>query len=146
MINQAKKLILIVDDQEEDQGVLAWTLEKLDVANPVFCLRDGFEAIRYLNGESPYNDRSLYPFPAIMFLDLKMPMNDGWQVLASVKQLSLEGKMRIFIYSELHGENEVKKLYTLGADSFVRKPVVKSEVLNLVQQYPAAWEMSANAG
>src|SRR4051794_22795896 len=68
------KTILIVDDQEDDQGVLSWLLGRVGVINPIICLRDGHEALRYLNGETPYADLKRFPFPAALFLDLQMPV------------------------------------------------------------------------
>ncbi|HUR45301.1 MAG TPA: hypothetical protein VMZ27_05420, partial [Candidatus Saccharimonadales bacterium] len=56
-----QNLILIVDDQEEDQAVLAYNLDKIGVKNPVLCLNDGQEATHYLKGDGIYNDRKKYP-------------------------------------------------------------------------------------
>src|SRR5437868_14869596 len=73
--------ILIVDDQSEAQSLLTWSLRRAGVQNPIHCLSDGHEAIRYLGGEPPYCDRINYPLPGVLFLDLKLPVLDGWEVL-----------------------------------------------------------------
>jgi CheY-like chemotaxis protein len=140
-----QKLVLIVDDQEEDQAVLSWMLGKVGVVNPIFCLNDGHEAVRYLNGEPPYDDRGRFPLPAVMFLDLQMPVINGWQVLDWIRNVGVKGKMRIFVYSQPKNVGEVQELYTLGADSFVRKPANEIELLNLISHFGEPWELKEEA-
>jgi len=136
-----EKLVLIVDDQTDDQGILSWMLGKVGVINPIFCLRDGHEALRYLNGDSPYDDRERFPFPAVMFLDLQMPVMNGWQVLDWIRNVGAKGAMRIFVYSQPKNVSEVQELYTLGADSFLRKPVNEIELLNVIKYFLEPWEL-----
>src|SRR4051812_13505848 len=99
MDKQPQKLILIVDDQVDDQGILVWTLGKLGIANPILPLWDGHEAVRYLNGDGGYANREEFPLPAAMFLDLQMRVMNGWEVLDWINTVSLKGDKRIFVYS-----------------------------------------------
>ena len=139
METQLQKLVLIVDDQVDDQGVLSYMLGRVGVTNPIFCLQDGHEALRYLNGDPPYNDRSKFPFPTALFLDLQMPVLNGWQVLDWIRGSGLKGDMRIFVYSHPSNVGEVQKLYKLGADSFLKKPPEEAELRNLVAHFRAPW-------
>ncbi|HUR44226.1 MAG TPA: response regulator [Candidatus Saccharimonadales bacterium] len=139
MEKQLHKLVLIVDDQADDQAVLSYMLGRVGVVNPVFCLQDGHETLRYLNGEPPYSDRSRFPFPAALFLDLQMPVLSGWQVLDWIRGSGLKGNMRIFVYSHPSNVGEVQKLYKLGADSFLKKPAEEAELRNLVAHFPTPW-------
>jgi CheY-like chemotaxis protein len=136
-------LLLIVDDQEEDQAVLAWMLRKEGVQNPVRFLRDGHEAVRYINGDGDYADRLRFPLPAAVFLDLQMPVMDGWQVLDWLHSVGLKGRMRIFVYSQPRNVREVNDLYKLGADSFIRKPVTETELRGLIDNFPEPWKLKA---
>jgi CheY-like chemotaxis protein len=136
-----QRLLLIVDDQEEDQAVLAWTLRKVGVQNTVRFLRDGHEAVRYINGDGGYADRAHFPLPAAVFLDLQMPVMDGWQVLDWLHSVGLKGKMRIFVYSQPRNVREVNDLYKLGADSFIRKPVTEVELRGLIDNFPEPWKL-----
>ncbi|MDB6032679.1 MAG: CheY-like response regulator receiver domain protein [Verrucomicrobiales bacterium] len=141
MDKSAEKLILIIDDQESDQQVLARSLRRLGVLNPVHRLGDGHEAMRYLNGDTPYGDRTTFPFPAIIFLDLNLPLVNGWEVLDWVHGLSLKGASELFVYSEVKNVNEVRRIYDLGADSFLRKPVNELDLMNLIYHFPKHWNI-----
>jgi CheY-like chemotaxis protein len=143
MDEEKQKTILIVDDQEDDQGVLSWLLGRVGVINPIVSLRDGHEVLRYLNGEPPYADAKRFPFPAAMFLDLQMPVMNGWQVLDWIHSVGLKKNMRIFVYSQPKNVGEVQKLYTLGADSFLRKPVTEADVASLIRNFPQPWELKS---
>src|SRR3954451_7821311 len=145
MKSTQQKTLLIVDDQEDDQKVLAWTLERAGVGNPIVCLRDGGEAIQYLKGDRPYDHRGLYPLPAAMFLDLQMPVVNGWQVLDWIHSFGRKGKMRIFIYSQPRNITEVSDLYKLKADSFIRKPATQEEIQDLIRNFPEPWELETEA-
>ena len=145
MKKKQPKLLLIVDDQDDDQAMLAWMLRKVGVENPVRYLRDGHEAVRYLNADSPYNDRVQFPFPSAIFLDLQMPVMSGWQVLDWIKNMGLKKGMRVFVYSQPKKIAEVQDLYTLGADSFIQKPVQEDEIRALIHNFPEPWELKDQA-
>ena len=134
-----EKLILIVDDQPDDQAVLTHNLRRLGVENPVLCLEDGHEAIRYLNGDGRYADRVEFPVPAVLFLDLHLPVLSGFEVLDWVKVCALKRDSHIFIYSSLGSVDQIQRVYRLGADSFVKKPVQEMDLLNLMHHFPKPW-------
>jgi CheY-like chemotaxis protein len=140
---EPKKVVLIADDEESDRALLALMLEKVGVANPIAFVTDGRQAIQYLKGDPPFADRTQHSFPAAMFLDLKMPVVNGWGVLDWVKGMSLKGKMRIFAYSELSNVAEVKRIYNSGADSFLKKPASGSDLRSLIQHFAEPWEMKS---
>ena len=73
--------ILLADDSEDDIVLISHAFEQGGIANPLAVVRDGEEAIAYLKGEEQYGDRALYPLPALVLLDLKMPRTDGFEVL-----------------------------------------------------------------
>ena len=145
MAKKPQKMLLIVDDQDDDQSLLAWMLRKVGVENPVHYLRDGHEAVRYLNGDPPYDNRRRFPLPAAMFLDLQMPVMNGWQVLDWIRSVGLKWKTRVFVYSQPKNVGEVQELYTLGADSFIRKPVLEEEIRALIDNFPEPWELNDEA-
>jgi CheY-like chemotaxis protein len=134
-------LILIVDDDEADQFMLERTLRGIGVVNPVRKLSDGTSAIRYLNGDPPYHDRTVHPLPCVIFLDLKMPGVTGWDVLDWVHALSMKRTSKLFVHSSVTAIPDLQRMYTLGADSFISKPLKEVDLFNLVHHHPGPWEI-----
>ena len=79
-------LILLAEDDENDIALFRRALANADIRNPVEIVRDGDEAIAYLKGEGKFSDRTKYPLPALMLLDLNMPRRDGFQVLDWIRR------------------------------------------------------------
>jgi two-component system response regulator len=140
----AENLILIIDDEPGDQQLLARMLRRLGVTNAIYKLSDGHEAIRYFNGDSPYDDRTLHPLPAVVFLDLKLPIISGFEVLDWMHGTSSKRDSHLFIYSEIGNVTNVRRIYSLGADSFLRKPVQEVDLMNLIYHFPKFWQIKAD--
>jgi CheY-like chemotaxis protein len=134
-------LILIVDDDEVDQFMLERTLRSIGVRNPIRKLSDGRSALGYLEADPPYNDRALNPFPAAIFLDLKMSGVTGWDVLDWISGFSMKQDAKIFVHSDFNQVADLPRLYRLGADSFIPKPLQESDLFNLVYHFPAPFEV-----
>ncbi|HTG42920.1 MAG TPA: response regulator [Verrucomicrobiae bacterium] len=79
------RLILIVEDTDEDAELLKIAIRKNGSPNPIHVVQDGREAIDYLCGAGKYSDRQTYPFPGVLFLDLKLPRLNGFDVLRWLK-------------------------------------------------------------
>jgi len=137
-------LILIDDDREEDQISLEKALAAAGVLNEALTVSDGAEALRYLKGEAPYSNRSQYPFPSIMFLDLRLPRVSGWDILSWIKANSKKGSSKVFIHTESLPVSEVRRIYALNADSYLAKPISAVEVLGLIHQFPGPWEIRSD--
>jgi CheY-like chemotaxis protein len=134
-----------VDDDEVDQFMLERTLRSIGVRNPIRRLSDGRSLLLYLQANPPYNDRTLNPFPAVIFLDLKMPGVTGWDVLDWIAATSMKQDARIFVHSQMSNIPELQRMYSLGADSFVSKPLKEIDLFNLVYHFPAPFEIQRTA-
>ena len=143
MPHRQGKLILIVDDQAEDQSVLTWGLRRLGVQNPIHCLHDGHETIRYFNGETPYSDRVNYPLPGVLFLDLKLPVLTGWEVLDWMHGCGMKRECFVFVCTQFSEVAAMQRVYDLGAESFIKKPIQEIDLMNLVYHFPSPWSMKA---
>src|SRR5947207_9652434 len=73
--------ILVADDDENDIFFLRRAIARAGLSNPLFITNDGQEAIDYLEGRPPFDNRVLYPLPVLFLLDLKMPRVNGFDVL-----------------------------------------------------------------
>src|SRR4051812_40102695 len=81
----AKRLILIVENSREDARLIQMALDRKNIPNPIQVVHDGEAAIDYLRGTGAFADRQTYPFPGMIFLDLKLPKVNGFEVLQWLK-------------------------------------------------------------
>src|SRR3954468_12440436 len=79
-------VILLAEDREDDILLIQKAFAKSTLPYVLRVVRNGEEAVAYLKGEPPYDDRSAFPLPALLLLDLKMPRMDGFEVLEWIRQ------------------------------------------------------------
>jgi CheY-like chemotaxis protein len=137
--------ILIVDDSEDDIFALRRALRKANIANPQQVLGNGREAIDYLSGVGPYADRTVYPLPFLAFVDLKMPLSDGFEVLKCARSNS---ELQGIVVIVLTGSDEIKdhqRAYSLGARSYLVKPPTAADLTQLMQSLQSYWLRSTKS-
>ena len=78
--------ILLVEDEPNDAVLAQIALQRIIPGVSLPVVSDGIQAVEYLKGTGPYADRSLYPFPDVVLLDLKLPLLDGFEVLRWIRQ------------------------------------------------------------
>ena len=139
MGSDGKGVILIVDDSQDDRDLLARALKKLERDRPIVSLSAGNEALDYFIGRNIYADRAEYPLPAIVFLDLKMPPPDGFDVLAFLNSQPNFEKPLIVVLSGVAATKEIQRAYELGAHTYLIKPVQGEDLRNLVAFFSRYW-------
>src|SRR5215211_4759857 len=77
MTQAAEPHILLVEDNEDDAFLLTRALRTAEIANPVHVVTDGEQAVGYLQGTGQFSDRTQYPMPGLILLDLKLPRISG---------------------------------------------------------------------
>lgn len=117
------KLILVIEDEEDDILLIRRTFAKAGVANPYQVVRNGDEAISYLKGEGAYADREKHPMPSLVLLDLKMPGKDGFEVLHWIRTQPELSALRVVVLTSSSEIRDVNRAYQLGANSFLMKPL-----------------------
>ena len=131
--------ILLVEDNEDDVFLMKRALKNAGIKNPLRVAEDGQQAMDYLSGIGAYADRTQYPIPALVFLDLKLPMRKGLDVLAWIrKQPHLEGVVVVVLTSS-NEPSDLKQSYRLGANSYVVKPPTASQLLDLAKAFKWYW-------
>src|SRR5437773_12224722 len=111
--------ILLADDSEDDILLVSHAFEQAGIANPLAVVRDGEEAIAYLEGKGQYGDRALYPLPVLMLLDLKMPRTDGFQVLRWIRLHAHFKALPVIVLTTSSLTTEVNLAYHLDASPFL---------------------------
>jgi Response regulators consisting of a CheY-like receiver domain and a winged-helix DNA-binding domain len=131
--------VLIAEDDPNDVFLLKRAFQKAGVSNPIIVARNGQEAIDYLNGSGSFVDRSLHPLPRLMFLDLKMPLVDGFDVLAWLGKRTLETKIPVVVLTSSNQERDIKQAQEMGADDYRVKPQQFEELLEIVKAIHSRW-------
>lgn len=134
------KAVLLAEDSREDETLFRLVMRRSGLANPVLVVRDGDEAIAYLKGESRFADRKQFPLPNVLFLDLKMPRVNGFEVLEWLKtQPPLDG-MLVVVLTLFGDTKEIRRAYEMGADSFLTKPITQADLDNLTKFFEGHWD------
>ena len=102
-------------------------------------MRDGEEALSYLDGTGKYSNRDEYPLPDIMLLDLKMPRMDGFEALSEIRRRSELKTLRIIVLTSSEEVYDVNKAYDLGANSFLVKPHDFENFTTMMRTLAAFW-------
>lgn len=131
--------ILLAEDNANDVLLTEIALHKARLANPLRIVRDGEEAISYLEGKGPFADRHVYPFPMLLLLDLNMPRMNGFDVLRWLRDQPFRKDLLIAISTDSDSGPDVRQAFELGADSYLIKPPNSEALLALVQRLKAYW-------
>lgn len=133
------KAILLVEDNPDDELLTLEALEANRVGNKVIVARNGVEALDYLLGEGAYAGRDVMDLPAVVLLDLKLPKIDGLEVLRRIRADERIRLLPVVILTSSNEEEDRIKGYSLGANSYVRKPVDFDEFVKAAGQLGLYW-------
>jgi CheY-like chemotaxis protein len=131
--------ILLAEDREDDIVLIQRAFAKGGIRNPLFVVRNGEEAINYLAGLGCFSDRLLYPLPALLLLDLKMPRADGFEVLRWLQTQPGLAPLRVIVLTSSEDVRDVTKAYQLGANSFLVKPLDFQNTVAMVETITDYW-------
>jgi len=135
------KVILLVEDSEDDAFLMKRAFKAAEIQNPIQVVRDGEAAIRYLLGEREFADRQKYPYPSLVFLDLKLPYLSGLEVLAwKAKHPEIPNAIFIVITSS-NEPSDLKTAYRLGASSYIVKPPTAEQLVEIAKSFRLYWLM-----
>lgn len=115
--------ILLVEDNPNDAELTVRALKKSNLANNVYHVKDGEEALEFIFGTGRYADRDPNRLLDIILLDLKLPKVDGFEVLKKVKSDSRLKLTPVVIVTSSQESKDLQECYRLGANSYVVKPI-----------------------
>lgn len=130
-----QKVILLVEDDENDETLTRRSFEKSNIANELLVAVDGEEAINLLFAKEAENRIS----PDLVILDLRIPKVDGLEVLKRVRQDERTKMIPVVVLTSSDAEDDMKASYEAGANSFVRKPVDPLEFSDMVTNLGLYW-------
>ncbi|ALF52139.1 chemotaxis protein CheY [Nostoc piscinale CENA21] len=131
--------ILLVEDNPQDILLVQRAFRKAGITNPLKIVTDGDAAVLYLSGEAAYGDRSLYPIPALILLDLKLPRRSGAEVLTWLRQQPGIKRLPVVVLTASQEYTDVNRLYDLGANAYMVKPVAFDNLVEIVTIINQHW-------
>ena len=115
--------ILLVEDNPRDAELTVRALKKRNLANRLFVVEDGVEALDFIFCRGKYAGRAVAQPPKVVLLDLKLPKLDGLGVLRAIKADERMCKIPVVMVTSSNQDLDIQAAYELGVNSYVVKPV-----------------------
>jgi DNA-binding response OmpR family regulator len=125
-------VILLVEDNPDDEALALRALQKNKIANGVHVARDGVEALAYL-----FDDEKV--LPQVVLLDLKLPKVDGLSVLRQIRSEDRTRMLPVVVLTSSDEERDLVDSYSLGANSYIKKPVDFAQFTEAIRQLGLYW-------
>jgi two-component system response regulator len=127
----AVRPILLVEDNPDDECLTLRALRQGNLANPVVVARNGEAALQRVFSPEP--------LPCVVLLDLKLPKVDGLEVLRQIRASDRTRLLPVVMLTSSSEDRDIIESYSLGANSYVRKPVNIDEFTEAVCQLGLYW-------
>ena len=133
--------ILLVEDSDEDAELTMRALRKHKVANELFRVKDGAEALDFIFATGPYTSRADQPKPRVVLLDLKLPRMDGMEVLCRLKEDPSTRTIPVVMLTSSKEDRDLEAAYRYGVNSYIVKPVEFDKFVAAVEQLGLYWAL-----
>jgi len=141
-MDQTNKIILLVEDNPDDAKLTLRAFKRSNLLNPIAVARDGVEALDFLFARGDYAGRAGMPLPTLIILDLKLPKVDGRGVLRAIRGDERTRLIPVVMLTSSKEEQDLIDTYSLGANSYIRKPVDFAEFQDAVKILGIYWLMT----
>ena len=134
-----EQVVLLVEDNPDDVELMRLAFRKNGIACDFVVARDGQEAVDYFEGRGAHAERDTAAMPRLVLLDLNLPKIDGLEVLRRVRAKEQAKLVPVVVLSSSRQDDDVRKSYELGANSYVRKPVDFQEFVGATLLLATYW-------
>jgi CheY-like chemotaxis protein len=133
------KIILLVEDNPDDEALTRRALKKNQILNDIVVARDGAEALEWLFATGRFAGRNQSLMPTVILLDLKLPKVDGLEVLQRIRADARTKLLPVVVLTSSKEEQDLAQSYSLGANSYMRKPVDFAQFSEAIRQLGLYW-------
>lgn len=133
--------ILLVEDNPRDAELTIRAFKKNNLANKLFHVEDGVDALDFLFARGQYEGRDINDPPKVVLLDLKLPRINGLEVLRAIKADERTQNIPVVIVTSSAEDPDVRTAYQLGANSYVIKPVQFDSFMDAMTKLGVYWLM-----
>ncbi len=130
-------VILLVEDNDDHAELITRCLTREPLQ--VIRCRHGDDALAYLNRDGEYRDPGVSPWPTVIVLDLRMPRQSGFEVLARVKEDERLQTIPVVVFTSSSAPEDIARAYELHANSYLVKPTEIGALIELVESLRAYW-------
>lgn len=138
-MSDSTKSILLVEDNPDDEALAIRALKRHNISNEIVVMRDGVEALDYLFGRGSHAGRDTSVKPTVVLLDLKLPRIDGLEVLRQLRADDRTRLLPVVILTTSSEEQDMLSSYSLGCNSYIRKPVDFVQFSEAIRQLGVYW-------
>jgi CheY-like chemotaxis protein len=131
--------VLLVEDNPSDAELTTRALRKRNLANKLFHVKDGAEAIDFLFAQGPFASRRIQNGPKVVLLDLKLPKVDGIEVLRRIKADARTKVIPVVVMTSSREDRDLVDCYNLGVNGYVVKPVEFEDFARAVSELGCYW-------
>ena len=135
----SEQTILLVEDSPIDEELTLRVLEKNKIGNRVVVVRDGAEALDYIFAKGIHASRDATKLPSVILLDLKLPKMGGLEVLRAIRAEERTKLLPVVILTSSKEDKDLAGGYSLGANSYIVKPVDFTQFSEAVRQLGLYW-------
>lgn len=132
--------MMLVEDDRDDVFIFRRALASARIANPLVVVTNGQDAVDYLSRNGKYSDREKYPMPFVIFLDLKLPYLDGFEVLTWIREQPLLRSIVVVVLTGSAEDRDHQKAYSLGARSYLVKPPGAQDIRQFIDSMASYWK------
>lgn len=136
--------ILLVEDTPQDAELIIRAIKKQNIANPLYHVEDGAEALDFIFCRGKYDERDASLQPKVILLDLKLPKVNGLEVLKEIKMDERTRTIPVVIVTSSQEDPDIKTAYELGANSYVVKPVSSDAFIDSMSKLGLYWLLVNN--
>jgi len=133
------KVILLVEDNPDDVELTLRAFKKNHIVNKLIVAPNGVEALDYLFGRGMYQERDIKELPVLIMLDLNLPKINGLEVLTAIRQNEMTRLLPVVVITSSNRNEDLLASYTLGANSYIPKPVDFNEFMEAVKVLGLYW-------
>ena len=138
MTNQ-KATILLAEDEDTDAYFVQWATTQSGLQHDIVRVVDGQEAVDYLGGRPPFEDRARHPLPDLVLLDLRMPRLEGFDVLSWIKTRPELKEIPVVVLTSSQHPADMDKARALGAADYIVKPGNPKKLAQVMVDINTKW-------
>ena len=139
-VTHVKPITIVWAEDDQDDCLLAKdACEQCNLPHNLIFVEDGEQLMDYLFNRGKYEDKTSYPRPGLILLDLNMPRKDGREALKEIKQYEEFRRIPIVIMTTSSSEEDIAHAYELGASAYITKPVTFESFVEMMRNLIQYW-------